>query len=419
MSVQRLAASPGIVNNPEPIIVKKDISIDKLPEVSLSVGKEIDIFAYDATEKKVARVAWLIFSIIVFPVGIVRLIAKIINYVLTRTFLLPALKKDKAELNAKRAKLLEDPLYKHRCKRETIETADHVKLDTLFIHHPEQDKKPIKEQKYILFFNGNRRSYELELPQLMNISNETGVNIYTGNYRGVGCSESSPTGYQDLVIDGEAMVQNLLRKGVQQENILIHGWSFGGGVGAHVAVLHQGDNKNENHMHIAVDRTFASMADVVRERFRILSRIKDKKTLKAKFEAIGFTLITPFTVGLVYALGWNFKSLECFNKVKGHKFMIYHPEDPIIPYPSSVYMKLKDTTIKMTQWRKEWREKLERKKKKITMGELYVREDFERAYRPKNAIKLTNEKENSHNAFIDQLPQFEEYKKQVAFAFKM
>ncbi|QLH35113.1 MAG: hypothetical protein HWD61_02325 [Parachlamydiaceae bacterium] len=82
--------------------------------------------------------AWLIFSILVFPVGLTRLVRLAINHLVTKNLLLPALNLKLAQLNAQREKMMGEPDFQECCEYFSVETEDCLKLDTLLIHHPNQ-----------------------------------------------------------------------------------------------------------------------------------------------------------------------------------------------------------------------------------------------------------------------------------------
>lgn len=316
-----------------------------LPEVSFSVSDKDDVFRYNSFFNKVARVAWLLFSIILFPVGLIRLYGKAINHIATKKFFVPGVSIDKAMLDSKRSEIMALPFFVENCERVIIKTADRVKLDTLIINNPDQKEKDVADHRYIIFFNGNTNTYEEMFSSLKKLSETTGASVYSGNYRGVGCSEGWPTKFQDIVMDGEAMVQYLLSKGVQKKNILIHGWSLGGGVGAHVSAHHQEPGQEISY---CGDRTFASLVAVAQEWFCPDSI---KELLPEKFQAEFYSnciskIMTLGAVNLLHLLNWNFKTLECYKKINGYKFIIYLPNDNVIPHKASLYKKFKDSQMK-------------------------------------------------------------------------
>lgn len=220
--------------------------------------------------------------------------------------------------------------------RLAVRTADRVTLDTCELVHPDQPKEP-SEQKWIVFFNGNGSCYEDMLPALAKISEDTGVNIYTGNYRGVGYSKGFPWTAKDLIFDGEAMVQRLLKQGVKPENILLHGWSIGGGVATAVAAKHP-------EMHLCSDRSFSTFKCEVREMVgnaapqilhRVFAKWKDETIEKVAKAVANIAAV------LAHFIGWDFDSVTSYDKVTGNKFVMHHPCDAVIPHRASLYYGLK------------------------------------------------------------------------------
>ncbi len=423
MSVQSLVANPPINFPAQP--VKIDVEVARPGEVKLaipnvknlsadavfSVSEENDVFEYDSLFCKVARVAWLVLSMIVFPVGLVRLIGKAANQFATKKFLMPILKKNKEFFHQKRAEIMADAVFAERCQRITVETADHVKLDTLMIRNPANARKPANERKCILFFNRNDSSHDTMFPLLLKISNETGADVYTGNYRGVGLSEGFPNDINDLTMDGEAMVQCLISQGFSQNNILVHGWSFGGAVGVHVAALHQ---ELDNEMHFCGDRTFSSMIEETKAYWR-QRRPYNKNTLAGRCKAILLSGAVLFALGLIYTLRWNFKNVDCYKSLNGYKFVIFQRRDPIVPYEASLYKRVKD--VDMSSFDKI--RKLERRVKKIKGENIPENLQF-RPYRP-NFVRLDDkiDRKQAHVIGLDNTQHFDEYKAHVAAALQL
>lgn len=397
-------------------------SLHVMPQVCYKVQDKDDVFQYNSTAKKVARIAWLIFSIVVFPLILVRLIGRTINYLSTKYLLVPGVNNTKHALDAIRKNALKNPLDANKCERLAIETADHVKLDTMMIKNPNQENKAVGDRKYIIFFNGNNATYEEMLPTLLKISQETNTHILCGNYRGVGYSEGFPEGVKDLVMDGEAMVHYLLSQGVKAKNILIHGWSLGGGVGAHVAALHQKKNQegratvlHEDHvMNFVNDRSFSSMAEEAKELLGSIRKELNRGCL-ARLFAIGLAILTPFAILAIRALGWNFKSFDCYKKIQGAKFIIYHSDDSIIPKKASLHRRVKKSLMTAVERQKKIERQILKKRLKAE-GKVY--HPKKKKY-PAYVVRLRreNDRENDvHGIPIVERPEFKEYKRQVAKA---
>lgn len=229
------------------------------------------------------------------------------------SLVLPALKIHKERLTRSRNQFMQGP---NIVDRIGIKTADDVILDCFCIIHPRQLDFPPEEQKWILFLNGNAVPYEQNLPNLAKLSEDLGINILTGNYRGVGCSEGFPTSTKDLVHDAEAMVQYLLDKGILTSNILVHGWSLGGAVALKIASHHP--------VNICHDRSFSKIENVLLQML-----------------PIG---LSHLATGYLMTSNWSFGNLtEHYLSLKGRKFFIYCPEDGIIPPQTSLFYTLDKT----------------------------------------------------------------------------
>lgn len=286
---------------------------------------------------KLTKISFCLFSAAMFPL----LLAKSAMQKMTGRIIVPSQHRLKRlYLDQKRNKFLNekmDPQY--QMKRITIQAVDKVKLDTAAILHPEESRKAPKEQKWLVFFNGNNFAYERYLTVHQKLSKELGINVYSGNYRGVGHSEKSPTRANDLVLDGEAMVQYLLHQGVPPENIILHGWSLGGGVATAVAAKYP-------NMKLVNDRSFGTL----------------KKGVKSVVPFFG-TLASHFTS----ILGWNLNSAKNWKKIEeNNKAIIIHKKDGVIAYKASLYNTLKKSAMeKKDRLAKKVRKKLKAKKQPI------------------------------------------------------
>lgn len=138
-----------------------------------------------------------------------------------------------------------------------IETHDKAVLDTVVLQPNSNVGKSSSEQHYILKFNGNNGFYQDSLHTYVHEVKELGVTIVGFNYRGVDCSQKTPTCFHDLVTDGIAQVQRLLDSGVDSKKITLDGFSLGGAVATLVASYF---HKNGKPVYLWNDRSFASLS---------------------------------------------------------------------------------------------------------------------------------------------------------------
>lgn len=367
--------------------------------LSFKVTNNQDVFHYQSVNKKIARVVYLIFSILLPPLGIFRLLAYAINRFFTKNFILPSLNKPQEYWS--------NDLFYHT-QEVIVETIDRVKLQALYMQSKVQIIFPREDRQCILYFNDKDSPYEEIANELEVLCKDLNVDVYCGNYRGVGKSEGFPSSYQDLVMDGEAMLQHLLHLGYKEENILIHGSrSLGSGIGAKVASLHQEVGRE---VHFCSDRSSSSLMIEVKERF---------KDLKARVRLPGQVLIEGFIIGLIKAFRWNTKTLDAYQKIRGHKFIFFHREDPIIPYQASLYKQLKDSLMTIEDIKQKQQRTLLKHERK---DQLRVFARNPRPYRPHDVICIDNTDargymKHPHYVSITKVPQYKEYKNYVNNAF--
>ncbi|KTD10765.1 hypothetical protein Lgra_1731 [Legionella gratiana] len=138
-----------------------------------------------------------------------------------------------------------------------VGTHDHAVLDTIELKPTAESNKPLKNQHFIIKFNGNGMLYQNVLRDYAYDANKLNVTVIGFNYRGVGNSKKTPTTFQDLVTDGIAQVQRLLDSGVDSKKITVDGLSLGGGVATMVASHFHNIGKP---VYLWNDRSFASIS---------------------------------------------------------------------------------------------------------------------------------------------------------------
>jgi serine aminopeptidase S33 family len=146
-----------------------------------------------------------------------------------------------------------------------VRTHDGANLNTIEYKHENQKHKPIEDQKYIVYFMGNKGSYSVYIDDVIDTYMEIGFNIVSFDYGGCGRSNGRhPRAQHDLITDGVAQIQRLLDEGVSPDNIVIHGHSLGGAISVKVAkhfydvaVAKHGPDTTDT-INIFVDRTFGS-----------------------------------------------------------------------------------------------------------------------------------------------------------------
>lgn len=207
-------------------------------------------------------------------------------------------------------------ISKEFAEEVSFTTHDRVKLNGFEIRHSSQINMPANQQKWMVCFMAKDDLYENALPRLQNMSEAIGCNILTFNYRGVGESQDTSRKSflsphlieEDLIADGQAAVDFLVKKGVQLDHILLHGHSQGGAVATQVANLYQ---QEDTGVHLCIDRSFSSYKNALKG---VLGRV------------IG-------TIGAwIASATWEFNSLKTLQQknLKGHLIVVEHPNDEII-----------------------------------------------------------------------------------------
>ncbi|PJD96074.1 MAG: hypothetical protein CK425_06640 [Parachlamydia sp.] len=349
-----------------------------------SVTPKQDVFKTHE-KSKIKRVSLNILSTVIFPIGLMRLtkygLGKLAGKAILPSQVYSKEMLDKArqeEINAV-DKFAHVNYEKFQMTRSTIQTIDHVKLDTFEILHPLESKKDPKDQKWIVFFPPNGMAYEQLIGLATQLSIDIGANFYLGNFRGVGYSEKSPSKSKDLIVDGETMVQYLLsEKKIPAENVMVHGWSLGGAVANEVAALHQ---EKGHEMKLCNDRSFSTLY----------------KEIKA---------LLPLGIGhvaapLAYSLGWKFNPAKFWKSIaEEHKMLSFHRKDQVISYKkASLYKAVKEA--KMTNADKKL--KKERQKVKAKGTRPPKPSTHQQDYKPTHVVK---HRLNVSNPHMHDLPDF-------------
>lgn len=200
-----------------------------------------------------------------------------------------------------------------------VVTEDHVQLDCCKILADPPSKK------WVLHFGGNLSSYQGSLITLNRQREQDKVNVFMGNYRGVGDSGGYSTGSHDCISDAEAFYKHLvLVEGVDPKDIIIMGYSFGGGIAAQLAAMHP-------ESHLWLDRTFTRYSDAAGEYVASYS-LRCMGNLARR---------------IVIALGWELDTQEIYRKLDPSKVTIVeHSRDRHIVGSARLGAKLKEERAK-------------------------------------------------------------------------
>lgn len=128
---------------------------------------------------------------------------------------------------------------------------------------------PPERQKWIVYYNKNEATVEEETQFLAHTAKIVGANVISCDYRGVGKSTGFPHDEQDLIDDGDAVVQYLRDQGVPPENILVYGTSLGGAIATHVAERRAAKGEK---MSLCSDRSFSKLSMAIKTIFKVIDK---------------------------------------------------------------------------------------------------------------------------------------------------
>lgn len=207
------------------------------------------------TESKIKRIAKIIFAIIIFPVGLYKLIYHVIGLIVVIGSIVHSKK-------SARTKRMLIPLWgEWKYKRITLEV-NGKKIDALIMLKPAN----ANNGKWTVVANGNGGCCEFSAisPTLQGLLTRTDNNAIILNYPGVGASEGLPT--RDSLIHSVQAAFAFVERELQATEITGYGFSLGGGVMAEaVATL---DPPREGlSRKIFLDRTFCRLSEAAKGLF--------------------------------------------------------------------------------------------------------------------------------------------------------
>ena len=209
-------------------------------------------------------------------------------------------------------------------------------LDLLGWYH----EKDIKKNKTILFFHGNAGSLENRIHKL-NHFRDMSVNFLIIAWRGFSGNEGKPS-ESGLYEDGESAIKWLVKKGVDEKNIVIYGESLGTGVATHLS-------QNKEFAGVILETPFTSMIDAAKKFYPYIPvglLLKDKFENKNKIKNIKSPIlimhgekdqIVPFEMGK--------KMFEIANEPKYSYFTKY--DNHMMEYDESLVKALNSFLISL------------------------------------------------------------------------
>lgn len=222
------------------------------------------------------------------------------------------------------------------------------------------------KRKIVIFFPGMGESYErigiFEYVDecFIHRYKEANFDVILWNYPHVSRSTGSPT--IENVMEASEKILNFALEKTQQNRILLHGHSMGGGISVYFAS--QRDNNNNlkyPYLNICNDRSFSSLK-------------KATSAIVNNTPFIGTFLPGSFCGYFVSNLcSWNLDSFNNWNlpDFQGYRWVIHHVNDEIVLDISSLASSLKESQDDTTIIELDPSNKYIRNGQEIDFGELY------------------------------------------------
>ena len=221
-----------------------------------------------------------------------------------------------------------------KIEKVKIRTSDNVEL--IGWYH----EKNIKDYKTLVYFHGNAGSLENRIHKL-NHFRDMSVNFLIIAWRGFSGNEGKPS-ESGLYEDGESAIKWLVKKGVDEKNIVIYGESLGTGVATHLS-------QNKEFAGVILETPFTSMIDAAKKFYPYIPvglLLKDKFENKNKIKNIKSPIlimhgekdqIVPFEMGK--------KMFEIANEPKYSYFTKY--DNHMMEYDESLVKALNSFLINL------------------------------------------------------------------------
>ena len=209
-----------------------------------------------------------------------------------------------------------------------IQTADNIEL--LGWYH----EKNLKDYKTLVYFHGNAGSLENRINKL-NHFQDMNINFLIIAWRGFNGNKGKHS-ERGLYVDGKSAIDWLIKKGVDEKNLILYGESLGTGVATHLA-------QNKNYEGVILETPFTSMVDAAKNFYPYIPinlLLKDKFENFKKVKNINIPIlvmhgevdqIVPFSMGK--------KIYEIANNPKYSYFTKY--DDHMMEYDENLVLALK------------------------------------------------------------------------------
>ena len=213
-------------------------------------------------------------------------------------------------------------------KKVKIQTSDNIEL--LGWYH----KKNLKDYKTLVYFHGNAGSLENRIHKL-NHFQDMNINFLIIAWRGFNGNKGKPS-ERGLYVDGKSAIDWLIKKGVDEKNLILYGESLGTGVATHLA-------QNKNYAGVILETPFTSMVDAAKNFYPYIPinlLLKDKFENYKKVKNINAPILVMHgEVDQVVPFSMGKKIYEIANNPKYSYFTKY--DDHMMEYDENLVLTLK------------------------------------------------------------------------------
>jgi uncharacterized protein len=209
-----------------------------------------------------------------------------------------------------------------------IQTSDDIELVGWY------HEKNLKDKKTLIYFHGNAGSLENRIHKL-NHFQDMNINFLIIAWRGFNGNKGNPS-EKGLYMDGKSAIDWLIKKGVDEKNLILYGESLGTGVATHLA-------QNKNYAGVILETPFTSLIDAAKKFYPYIPvnlLLKDKFENYKKVKNINSPiLIMHGEVDQIVPFSMGKKIYQMANQPKFSYFTKY--DDHMMEYDESLVLALK------------------------------------------------------------------------------
>lgn len=260
--------------------------------------------------KYMMRLAYNVISVVIPIIGLIRIFGYLLNNYMRNT-VLPSSLLSEADIQRTIRQFdlrWNSPAYATTFQRTPLRmtTPDGVELAGTFIRH----RGATADTPTVVLFQPNAciSKYDLWWKWMAEYCIHRGraCNFVLFDYRGTGASGGRPECINDLILDGDTVMQFVENSlGIRRDKTIVYGWSLGGGISAKTLSLRNFEGRYIN------ERSFRDTESVIHS-----------NVIRG---------LAHFYAFMGRRFGWELNSLEACERIRARKLIIHHREDEVIP----------------------------------------------------------------------------------------